>query len=195
MAPILIGVILLGAQHASCARQELVNNPSAREALSNDQAAREASNNMAREPLSMSIGLESGPSDQAWVHTHWYQQQPSKTKAEARRRTQRFAQLSNWHPLTRLSNWHPLTPPARSPRSRREKRSTRRIFRERRHSGTDKGTALDPGPGTETSTGTGTGTGTQRIFRERRHARFGGRAGLGLHWARDQFGHKLLMDR
>ena len=185
-APILIGVILLGALPGSCTRQELVNNSSAREALSNDQAAREASKNMAREPHS--IGLESGPSDQAWVHTHWYQQQ-TKAEAEARRRTQRFARLSNWHPLTRLSNWHPLAPPARSPRSRREKRSTRRIFRERRHSGTDKGTALDPDPGT------GTGTGTQKIFRERRHARFGGRAGLGLHWARDQFGHKLLMDR
>ena len=102
-------------------------------------------NSSARESHSLNMGLESGPAGQAWVHTHWYQQQPSKSnKAEAKVRIERFAR--------------PL--PKRYSISPREKRSNSR-----------------------------------EIFRERRHARFGGRAGLGLHWARDQFGHKLVLDR
>ena len=136
MAPLQIfilgGIVILGAHQASSST------------IKDSANALRGDNSSARESHSLNMGLESGPAGQAWVHTHWYQQQPSKSKAETKVRNERFAR--------------PLPP--RYSSSSREKRSSPR-----------------------------------EIFRERRHARFGGRAGLGLHWSRDQFGHKLLLDR
>ena len=148
MAPlqvyILGGFVILGVQQASSSTiQDSSNtlrrghNTSARESHSLNRGGLETDLGLKSES-GLESGLESGPAGQAWVHTHWYQQQPSKSKV----RTERFAR------------------PYRSSSNRRGKRSS-----------------------------------TTEIFRERRHARFGGRAGLGLHWARDQFGHKMVLDR
>ena len=144
MAPTLVfilgGFVILGVQQASSSTiQDSSNTPR----RGHNSSARE-SHSLNRGELESESGLELGPAGQAWVHTHWYQQQPT---AKSKVRTERFAR-----PLLRYSS------------NRREKRSSS----------------------------------TREIFRERRHARFGGRAGLGLHWARsarDQFGHKLVLDR
>ena len=109
----------------------------------------------ARESHPLNVGLESGPSGQAWVHTHWYQQNPSEAKSEPKRR-RRFLRPSTDH----AREWLQM---------QRQRYWSNRV-RGKRSSVSDG-------------------------FRERRHARFGGRAGLGLHWARDQFGHKLVLDR
>ena len=130
-------------------------------------------NTSARELQSLDVGLESGPTGQAWVHTHWYQQPPSKLKADPQRRIP--AVLSQEPTLKRHFRPSFVQPPTN------HTRKWLQLHRQRYWSNRIRG---------KRSSSSAT-----ESFRERRHARFGGRAGLGLHWARDQFGHKLVLDR
>ena len=123
---------------------------------------------------SLDVGLESGPTGQAWVHTHWYQPPPSKLKAELQRRSP--AILS--HASSPKRHFRPVFVRP----SKDHTREWLQLQRQRYMSNRIRGKRSSSSE-------------TER-FRERRHARFGGRAGLGLHWARDQFGHKkLVLDR
>ena len=118
MAPlqvyILGGFVILGAQQARSSTIQDSSNTLRRGHNSSARESHSLNGGGLKSESGLESGLESGPAGQAWVHTHWYQQQPSKSKAEAKVRIERFA-------------W-----PYRSSSNQRDKRSsTTEIFRER----------------------------------------------------------------